>query len=305
MLATLGCRRATPSSSSAPPLTALGDVTVRDLTSPDDAPAHVDVNALGRALRARLLATGQFSADAPDGERRGPFTRADIQVGIEGAEVADKGIARVRVLVRLETRPSNAPGAIAESLEGAGEQLYDVAPPAKTGHKSPSSQPVAPKEPLYEGLLQRVAGDLIDGFVARRRLHEASAEALRAALSADGGELRIEAIRAVGDRHVASEAPRLLALLEDPDEPTRDAALGALLALHDRRAVAVLTRSRSMRDRRELSKIIEAISILGGDEADDYLSFLAGSHDDEEIRAEATAARARLQRRADAGAKPP
>ena len=46
-----------------------------------------------------------------------------------------------------------------------------------------------------------------------------------------------------------------------------------------------------------MRKIIEAISILGGQEADDYLSFVAATHDDDEIRAEAAAARARLQRR--------
>ena len=51
-----------------------------------------------------------------------------------------------------------------------------------------------------------------------------------------------------------------------------------------------------------MRKIIEAISILGGQEADEYLSFVAATHDDDEIRAEAAAARARLQRReAEAG----
>ena len=109
-----------------------------------------------------------------------------------------------------------------------------------------------------------------------------------------------------GERHITSESDALLHLLNDPDETTRDAALGALIALGDRRAVTELTRTRSLRDRREMSKIIEAISILGGQEADDYLSFIAGSHDDDDIRAEAAAARARLQRRrADASANPP
>jgi hypothetical protein len=296
-LATSACKRQPPPPPPPAPPPALGAVTVHDLTPPDDAPAHVDVQALGRALRARLLATGQFAADAADAGRAAAATRADVRIGIEGAEVGAKGVARAHVLLRLETRPSDTPGAIAESLEGAGEQRYDVEPPAMGG--------AAPMEALYEGLVQRVADDLIGGFTAHRRVRQASPEALRAALAADGGELRVEAIRAVGERHLASEAPRLLALLDDPDEPTRDAALGALLALGDRRAVGVLTRSRSMRDRRELSKIIEAISILGGEEADDYLSFVAGSHEDEEIRAEAAAARARLQRRADAGGKRP
>jgi hypothetical protein len=271
---------------------------VRDLTPSEDAPAHVDVDALGRALHARLLATGAFAApsDAESGER--PVTRVEVQIGVEGAEVADKGVARAHVLARFDTRPRGAPGAIDERVEGTGEQPYTV-PRADKGARA-----AAPKEPLYEGLVQRVAGDLFAGLFERRRVRAGDPGALRGALAADGGELRVEAIRAVGERHLTAEAPRLLALLEDPDEPTRDAALGALIALRDRRAVTVLTRSRSLRDRRELSKIIEAISILGGDEADDYLSFVAGSHDDEEIRAEATAARARLQRRADAAANP-
>jgi hypothetical protein len=46
-----------------------------------------------------------------------------------------------------------------------------------------------------------------------------------------------------------------------------------------------------------MRKIIEAISILGGQEAEDYLSFVAATHDDDEIRAAAAAARARLARR--------
>jgi hypothetical protein len=259
------------------------------------------VDALGRALRARLLATGLFAGDAADGGAPDAVTRADVRVGIEGAEVERKGVARARVLLRFDTRPASAPGAIAEAVEGTGEQTYDV--PARG--KSAKAAPEAPREALYEGLVQRVAGDLIAGFAARRRVRQASPEALRAALAADGGELRVEAIRAVGERRLASEAPALLTLLDAPDETTRDAALGALLALHDRRAVTALTRSRSLRDRHELHKIIEAISILGGDEADDYLSFVAGSHEDEEIRAEAAAARARLQRRADAAAKLP
>jgi hypothetical protein len=296
LLPLFACKRSSaPAAAPPPPLVPLGAVTVRDLTPPADALAHVDVDALGRALRARLLATGLFATEADAGA--GAVTRADVRIGIEGAEVDGKGLARAHVLVRLATRPSDAPGAVDEALEATGEQKYDV--PRPVGGK-----PV-PRDALYEGLVQRIAGDLIAGFGARRQLGRAPPEQLGAALGADGGELRLEAIRAIGERRVASQSGKLLALLDDPDETTRDAALGALLALGDRRAVTALTRSRSMRDRHELHKIIEAISILGGEEADDYLSFVAGSHEDEDIRAEATAARARLQRRADAASKPP
>jgi hypothetical protein len=75
--------------------------------------------------------------------------------------------------------------------------------------------------------------------------------------------------------------------------------------MKDRRAVAVLTRSRSFRDRREMQKIIEAISVLGGVEALDYLSFVADAHDDPDIKTQAAEARQRLARRMDAGQTPP
>jgi HEAT repeat protein len=120
---------------------------------------------------------------------------------------------------------------------------------------------------------------------------------VHAALAADGGELREEAIRVAGQRQLRQEIPQLLKLLNDPDEAPRDAALGALIAMKERRAVTELTKSRSLRDRREMRKILEAVSLLGGQEALDYLSFVAATHDEEEIRTEAAAARARLERR--------
>jgi hypothetical protein len=290
-LVTLGCKRATPAAPSAPPLTTLGAITVHDLTPREDAPAHLDAAALGAALRARLLATGQFEREVPDaGDAARAITRVELQLGLDGAEVADKGLARTHVLVRLATRPSDVPGAIADELEGQGEQTY--------------ATPHADKSAIFAALVARVTGDLLDAFTTRRRLRQGSAEALHAAMLADGGDLRLEAIALVGERHLTAEAPALLGLLDDPDEPTRDAALGALIALGDRRAVTALTRSRSLRDRREMGKIIEAISILGGEEADDYLGFIASSHDDEEIRAEAKSARERLHRRGDASPNP-
>jgi hypothetical protein len=85
----------------------------------------------------------------------------------------------------------------------------------------------------------------------------------------------------------------------------RDAALGALIQIGDRRAVTALTKSRSMRDRREMRKILEAISTLGGEEAFEYLSFVAASHDDEEIRSLASAAKTRLERRQKTAATAP
>jgi hypothetical protein len=300
VFAAIACKRTTPAGAPAPaPRPRLGSVTVHDLTPPDSAPARLDTAALEKTLRERLLATGQFETDAARADAgTGGVTRAVAQLGIEGAEVGDKGVARARVAIRLDTRPSDAPAAVEENLEAAAEQPYPVARRGAGGATG--------KQAVFERLVLRVASDLVDGFGARRHLRTAAPAELRAAIAADGGELRLEAIRAIGERKLTGEGDALLGLLDDPDETTRDAALGALISLGDRRAVTSLTRSRSLRDRREMRKIIEAISILGGQEADDYLAFVASSHDDEEIRADASAARARLQRRqADGRPNPP
>jgi hypothetical protein len=299
----------------APPKPSLGTVTVdnRSPPRPELAPSRrpedldIDEDAVAAALRKSLLASGLFAAGPGDGGAA-PTARARLLFGAECVELGAKGEARAQVRLRVDTRPSEAPGAVAFDLEGQGSEPYVVAPTAPKGKLTegklaPAAVQPEPKSPSLTALVTRITGDLIEGVAARRRLQEGSPGALHAALVADGGELREEAIRIVGERQLRDEVPTLLKLLSADEEPIRDAALGALIAMRERSAVRELTRSRSLRDRREMRKIIEAISILGGQEADEYLSFVAATHDDDEIKTEAASARTRLQRReAEAGA---
>ena len=67
-------------------------------TPPEAAPARLDTDAIERAVRGRLLATGQFETDAARADAgAGGVTRALVQLGIDSAEVGDKGLARARV----------------------------------------------------------------------------------------------------------------------------------------------------------------------------------------------------------------
>jgi len=301
-----GCRHRATDTASPPPLPppVLGTVSLRDLTTPEGAAVTVAVDPadVEHALAARLLASGIVieRPASPDGAQGASPAVARLrgEFALDGAEVPGKALARAVVRLQLDTRPSDAPGAIEEQLQGQGEQTYAVPKGAAR------DAVVALRRDVFTRLVQRIAGDLLDGVIARRKLESAPPQAIHTALTADAGELREEAIRLVGQRQLRGEVPRLLELLTDNDEATRDAALGALITLKDPRAVATLTKSRSLRDRREMRKIIEAISILGGEEALDYLSFVAESHDDEEIRTQAAQARQRLLRRSDGGAMP-
>ncbi|HET6281257.1 MAG TPA: HEAT repeat domain-containing protein [Polyangia bacterium] len=287
-----GCRR--NRAPTAPARPALGSVSFRDLTPPGNAPGELSLAPIEDAVRQRLLGTGMFApSPASDAGSSGPVVRVRGEFAIDGAVVGSKAAARAVVRMRLDTRPSDVPGAIEEDLQGQGEQTYVI--PSHDSHGEDKA--LAAQRELYSNLVIRLARDLVDGLAAPRKLREAAPEVVHAALAADGGELRAEAIRVAGQRQLRQEIPQLLVLLNDPDEATRDAALGALIAMKERRAVTELTKSRSLRDRREMRKILEAVSLLGGQEALDYLSFVAATHDEEEIRTEAAAAKARLERR--------
>jgi len=289
------CRRRASQTPPPAPKPRLGTVAIENLSPPSD--ERIDTARIESELRQALVAGGLVVAGGPDGGEA-PTARARVAFAAECVQEGAKGEARAHVRVRVETRPSEAPGALSFDVEGQGVEPYAVA--AKKGRAPDAGAPE--KRPSLTALVLRVARDLIDGAAARRGLQEGSPAALHAALVGDAGDLREEAIRIIGERQIHEEAPDLIKLLSNDDENLRDAALGALIAMRERSAVRALTESRSLHDRREMRKIIEAISILGGQEADDYLSFVAATHDDEEIRATATAARARLQRReAEAG----
>lgn len=283
ILAASACRRKTTGGLEQPPLR-LGDVTV----SVEGGEAPLDDARLAERLRAQLQTSGLITT-APDGGDAIPILRVAGRIATDVVEADGKGLCRAAVILAISTRPSDAPGALNEEITAAGEEKFEATAPS-------AGRAVAAK------LAERTASDLLASFLRRTRLRWAPPAAVHQALAVDAATpLREEAIRQVGARHLSGEAPRLLALLDDPDEATRDAALGALIALRDRRAVAKLTRDRSLHDRHEMLKLLDAIAQIGGEEAAEYLSFVAESHDDPDIRQAASQARERLQRRADAG----
>jgi hypothetical protein len=281
------CHRREPPAAPPPaPKPALGTIDVQIVPPPDDRTPRLQAGPLQQVLHDQLLATGLFAST-------GPAARVVARIGTEVVEAGSTGEARAAVSLHLDDGRADLPEGVAFKLEGRGSERYAVPNAARKGVAGPAPDRAA----ILNRLVARIARDLIDGYVTRRQLERGPPALVHAALQADGGELRDDAIRAVGERKLRDEVPTLLKLLSDPEERTRDAALGSLIALGDRRAVSELTRTRSLRDRHEMRKMIEAIAILGGQEADQYLSFVAATHDDDEIRAEAAAAHGRLQRR--------
>ena len=285
-------RKNTPQAPPPPPIPTLGPVTVEDLTPDQARPPGVtlDVAALSAEARTILARAGVFQIAKTDAAAP-VLARVRIEVGLEDVGAGDKGAARAALRLRIDTRPSDvAERRFNEDVQAGAESQYPV-----VDGKPPE------RGPMYTKLVNRLLADVLNDYLTRQKLYAGDPKAVQSAMQADGGDLMVEAIRAVGERKLASETPRLLQLLEHPDEPVRDAALGALVELKERKAVSVLAAQRSMRDKREMRKILDAIATLGGAEAADYLSFVADGHEDPEIKEMAKAAKQRMDRKAGGG----
>jgi hypothetical protein len=265
----------------------LGSVTVQDLTPPEILPeAHVDTAALGVRIEERLRGSGVFAAPSGTGAPPGvPTARVRADLATEAVEHEGKGAARAVIRFRVDTRPSELAGRHwSDDVQAQAETQFAL--DAKVDRKA-----------VFTKLISRMLDDLTASYLTRQQLWKGGPKEIGAALNADAGEAKAEAIRVVAHRRMTSEVPALLKLLSHEEEPIRDAALGALVAMRERRAVGELAKQRSMRDQREMRKILDAISMLGGDEAVEYLSFVADAHEDEEIKQMAKKALERLKRR--------
>jgi len=274
------------------PLTLLAPEVVQVAPEAPSVPplGEAGARALGEQLARQIEAAGLARRRAGDdagreGAPTGRELRLRIAVGCERVEAEGRALERVGLEIKLDERPGTDPASLHAQLLATGVRtLSSTNPPVATD---------------CQQLATRTAEDRLGRFLAEWQLKAAAPAAIAHALDVDGGTARLEAIRLVGERRLVELAPRLLPLLHDDDEEVRDAALGAVLQLKERRAVPVLTRGRDLQDRRELRKVVDALGVLGGQEAQEFLSFVADTHEDPEIKRMAQQALARLGR--DAG----
>jgi len=260
----------------------LGTITVKPIPTVRfrEQDLHLDEAHLAAAAKDALESSKTFA--------EGSGGQVHVNVVIEAVPFtqgnADNLELGVRLGLRLMARPeSKVSSRFEENTLALGQA------PLQT--KDPESARKA-----FDRLVERTTRDIIGAYARRQRLWTDDGKEIEKALASEDEDLRLEALRVVGDHRLRAFSPAVLRLLEDDDENVRDAALGTAVKLEDRRAVKVLTESRAMRDEREMRKILDAIASLGGEEAREYLQFVAETHDDDEIRDIAKTALERLSR---------
>lgn len=244
---------------------------------------RIDEAALVAKAKATLDRAGVFAgAQAEAGAR--PTVNVTLAVELLGEGEGPDPEIGVKVRIKIDVHPNDAE---TERYEEDSTAIGQA--PMGNGTAGPGD--------AFQRLAERTTEDLLSAYAGRQKLWSADDGTVTKAAAADKGDLRLEAIRIIGARKLKDQLPTLIRLLSDEDEATRDTALGAVVAIGDRSAVRALADSRQMRDSYEMSKILDAVAALGGQEAKDYLSFVGETHDDPEIRSMAKTALERLGKR--------
>ena len=123
--------------------------------------------------------------------------------------------------------------------------------------------------------------------------------ALVADLSSPDARLRDYAIRVLADRRSPAAVPSLVLRLQDENDNVARRAVGALVAIGDRRAVPPLIEMTRRRRPEQVRPILYALGSLGGSEAEAFLFTLESGSPDEEVRRAARDAFADLRGRKD------
>lgn len=135
------------------------------------------------------------------------------------------------------------------------------------------------------------------GLVAKEELRQGDDAAVLAELDALDPDAVLWALELVADRKLGAAFERALSLLKAKDAGVRAAALRALVALKDPRAVEPLAKMANFSNPEELKMVVEAVSAIGGDDAAEFLEYVATGHSDADLRSRAREGLERIGRK--------
>ncbi len=141
------------------------------------------------------------------------------------------------------------------------------------------------------------------GILRKEQIRSAPPADVISAVDSEEPEIASWALSVVGDRHLTEGFDSAVAALDASAPEVRDAAIGALVALGDARAVQPLAQLANFSDHDQMRLAIESISAIGGSDALEYLEFVASGHPDDDIKQRAEEGIARIRKNPRAAAR--
>lgn len=222
------------------------------------------------------------------------------------ADSEGRGLLRVAAVGRLAPRLRGPSLAQSEADGKAGGESAGSAqlPPRQIDHAAVVEKTytgAAPDAATWAAQARKAAERAGYGLGSQLVLIGEPSARLIAQLGDKGADVELRALSAelLGERKDAAVLPALVAVLKDGTAgmELRDAVMGALVRIGDRKAVRPIIDAVAFADRFEMGKLLEAVAALGGDEARSYLTFVKKSHPEPSLREEAGVALQHLEQR--------
>ena len=235
----------------------------------------LDSQVLAKRLGAKLVSSGWVAA--------------------RDSEVADGHLARrVEAILNVSydvTLPSaTETGAVVVAIEATLEFIDDrselqprVALIVEQALPSSSGAEISNQ---LNAVAQNALDSVAESLVARERLRRASHEQLLSVLSMGVRDVGVTiwALELAADRALREAVPAAMEALSHEDEHVRAAAITALVSLGDPRAVSALSKDVDFKDYEQLRVVMEAVSAIGGEDAIEFLEYVASGHPDDDLR---------------------
>lgn len=258
----------------------VSDVEV-ELVAQQGQERDVDARAIARRVGERIRATPHFAAAAVPEGRRG--VAADLRVRITYGVIEEGSIGAPATFAAVEG-----------ILEPRGESPVAPRDNVVTERAIGRGEKGAALDAALIAQIDQAVDEMVAGVLAKEALRDADREALAAALGGQP-EMVLWALELIGDRSESRLAPRVRALLGSSDPRIAAAAITCVVAIGDREAVAAMTAGIDFQDHERMRVAIEAASALGGEEARQFLDFVATGHPDPDVKEHAADALERLR----------
>ena len=273
--AALSCNRLPPGA------VAVGALSVSDANLARVPELGMPAEKVRREMKAALERTRHFAV------REGASAR--VRLELESAHGSVEGAAADVQLI-LELTAASPEGEPERTVsEGAGRAAS--APDAGTEANT--------RLAAFEGALRGALDDAARGLAWQLESRRKTDDELSRDLSDPDARVRDYAIRALADRRSPAAVPQLIARLEDDNPAVALRAVGALVAIGDRRAVEPLIEMTRKRPPQLVAQVLYALASLGGATAEAFLYTLESGAPDDQVRHAATDALAELRRKRD------
>jgi hypothetical protein len=262
----------------------------------------------GRALAVGNIAVSEASlAGKPEIAVSAESLRKEVRIALEASgrfRVREGGPVRIQLEIERAQRTLAPPPVFNPSKPLVEQEMADVAVTlemSSTGEKleiermvgegaarrptnADDSLDPAARHAAFDAALDAALREAVASLEAQLDARNKSDEALIKDLAATEPHIRKYAIRVLADRRTLAAVPHLIARLQDPDPDVASHAVGALIAIGDRRAVSPLIEMTRHRRPEDAGRILYAIASLGGPEAEAFLFTLESGAPDEETR---------------------